>query len=214
MTTDFAKITTDELQSPWSFFAYRACWVTMRLIQWVKFSIQAQGHQYIPKRRGAEHSFIIASNHTSNWDPPQLAMALGPRWPISFMAKRELFKHPVVAWLFHRIGTFSVNRQKMEKATLKSAKAVLAAKGWTLGIFPEGTRSEDGSVGSVKKGVAFFAKSSKRPVLPVGIARDAKQVRITFGPIVRLEEGEDLDAFGDRLQAVISELAVASQARL
>jgi 1-acyl-sn-glycerol-3-phosphate acyltransferase len=96
---------------------------------------------------------------------------------------------------------------------------VLATPGWALGLFPEGTRSQDGELRSLKKGVAYFAQRSQCPVLPVGLARSAQSgtkpaVRFVLGAPLNLQPGEALDAFAERLQEAMGALVKTAQAQL
>ncbi|MEB3287583.1 MAG: lysophospholipid acyltransferase family protein [Vampirovibrionales bacterium] len=116
-------------------------------------------------------NYIAASNHTSDLDPPVMSVALRFR-PISYMAKQELFDASFLGSLYYRsIGSFSVNREKLELATIKSSLTVLKHPGWILGIFPEGTRNREGKVGEAKRGVAYIAKTAKVGILPMAVMR-------------------------------------------
>ncbi|MCK7484536.1 MAG: 1-acyl-sn-glycerol-3-phosphate acyltransferase [Bacillus subtilis] len=113
-----------------------------------------------------DKSILIAANHLSNFDP--VIVSLAAKRPISFMAKEELFHVPVLSQLIQLLNAFSVNREKLEIATIKSAKSVLTTN-WLLGIFPEGTRIKTGKVGSVHKGFGYLAKAANSDILPLGI---------------------------------------------
>ncbi|MEB3206694.1 MAG: lysophospholipid acyltransferase family protein [Vampirovibrionales bacterium] len=116
---------------------------------------------------------ILVANHTSNWDPPLVSSAVWPH-PVSYMAKAELFTNPLISWYFRKTGAFLVNRQKLETATIRSAKTVLSQPGWFLGMFPEGTRAKTDlpeGVQPFKRGVSFIARLTKADVVPIGIVR-------------------------------------------
>ena len=85
------------------------------------------------------------------------------------MAKEELFHVPVLFLLFFNfLGAFSVNREKLEIATIRSAKAALTTS-WLLGIFPEGTRIKGGKIGNINKGFGYLAKATQSEIVPIGI---------------------------------------------
>jgi 1-acyl-sn-glycerol-3-phosphate acyltransferase len=85
------------------------------------------------------------------------------------MGKKELFVYPFAAF-FYFIGTFPVDRQGDSRAGLRTALNFLA-RGWTLGIFPEGThRTGEGSRGA-KSGTVLLAVRAGAPVLPVFIGK-------------------------------------------
>ena len=118
----------------------------------------------------APPQFMIVANHQAYADIPLLVSALPLGLCTAFMAKKELFEKEGLRWLFQHSGTFAVNREKLEKATLHTVKAAQQAKGWAQVLFPQGTRSPNGLVEDMKEGAAFFAKMGKVPVLVVGIA--------------------------------------------
>ena len=116
-------------------------------------------------------------NHLSNLDPPVVSAALDIH--IAYMAKEELYRNWFFRWLILSLGAFSVNRKKIEKGTIKTAKEVIS-KGWCLGVFLEGTRSKTpGILGMPNLGPAYFANLVDVPILPVGITCSNKM----FGPI-------------------------------
>ena len=66
----------------------------------VLFRAKTYGKEHLP----AEGPVILAANHMSNWDPPLLATFL-PR-PVSYMAKIELFEHPIFGAAIRRCNAF------------------------------------------------------------------------------------------------------------
>lgn len=128
----------------------------------ILFKVEVNGRENIP-----EKSIIVAANHTSWFDP--VILSLGMSKPVAFMAKEELFHVPVLSQIIQILGAFSVNREKLEIATIKSAKNALSVDGWFLGIFPEGTRVRTGKLGEIHKGFGYLAKATKSEILPMGI---------------------------------------------
>ncbi len=113
-------------------------------------------------------SYIFAANHSSMFDIPILLAAL----PIQFrwLAKKELFSIPIFGWAMKRVGYIPVDRSNQMKA-YKSllVAATKVSKGVSIIIFPEGTRSIDGSLGQFKPGGFILAIKAQRPVIPVSI---------------------------------------------
>ncbi|MBX9723983.1 MAG: 1-acyl-sn-glycerol-3-phosphate acyltransferase [Candidatus Obscuribacterales bacterium] len=110
---------------------------------------------------------VFVSNHLSNWDPPMVSRVTDR--PVSFLAKKELFSDKFFRNLVLTYGAISIDRDKPEKSTFKAVKEMLS-KGWCLGLFIEGTRSKTpGILGQPQMGPAYFAKSNKLPVVPIGI---------------------------------------------
>lgn len=167
-----------------------------------KYRLTIEGKENIPKGSG----YIVAANHMSNLDPPLVSVAM--RWTnIAYMAKSELYETPFSAWFFHHVGTFAVNRQKMEISTIKSAKEVLKSS-WPLGMFPEGTRNKDATgIKELKKGVAFISKAANVPVLPVGLSHapdDHRKVTVRFGKLI--EPKATVEEMSAALQQALLEL--------
>lgn len=113
---------------------------------------------------------IVAANHASALDPVLLTGYLAPAIgrPIHWMAKQELAHDPLLGPILRGYGGFTVRRGALDTEAFRTAKAVLDA-GRVLAVFPEGTRSRDGSLQPAKPGVALLALRSGAPILPVGI---------------------------------------------
>ena len=124
---------------------------------------RVEGRKNVPR----SGPVIIVSNHLHNADPPVLGAALARR-RIRFMAKIELFRMPggIIPKLW---GAFPVRREEMDREALRSALAVLR-NGEVLGMFPEGTRSRTGQLGTPHRGTATLALRTGTTVVPCAIA--------------------------------------------
>jgi 1-acyl-sn-glycerol-3-phosphate acyltransferase len=115
----------------------------------------------------AQGPVVICANHISWWDPILVANAIGR--PIHFMAKVELFRNPVFAFIMRRVNAFPVDRGKPDLSAIRDSIDVLQS-GKALGIFPEGTRLKDkGVLGEMHPGAALVALRTGSPVVPVAI---------------------------------------------
>lgn len=110
--------------------------------------------------------FILASNHISNLDPPILGISTRRR--LHFMAKIELFKHPLVGWWLRQLWAFPVKRGQGDMGALKETLRILK-RGNPVLIFPEGTRRQAGEELRAQPGAGFIAIKAKVPVVPVFI---------------------------------------------
>jgi len=117
--------------------------------------------------------FIAAANHKSMLDIPIL-MAVLPRRP-SIMAKDSLYfrgSH----WFWRWGDAIPVRRDGMDRKALRAAAERLQ-QGIPFGIFPEGTRVREGSLGTGKAGAGMIALRSQAPVLPVAFTGTANILR-------------------------------------
>lgn len=144
--------------------------------------------EYLPKNG----KVIVCSNHLALKDPFFLAVSLNRQ--ICFMAKVELFKNKVLAYLIRSLGGFPVNRGKGDSAALETAKNILNDDR-ILGIFIEGTRSKDGNFLKPKSGVSILSYATGAPILPVcitcpsgGKPRLFKRVIVSFGELIHPSE--------------------------
>jgi glycerol-3-phosphate dehydrogenase (NAD(P)+) len=120
------------------------------------------GREYVPD----EGPVIIASNHRSFLDPFMIGTMA--RRPMYYVAKRELFCHPVVTWLLSALGAFPVDRGAGDATMIETAKSILARGGIVL-MFPEGTRTRPGPLATPKRGVGRLALETGAPVVPIAI---------------------------------------------
>ena len=111
-------------------------------------------------------SLIVASNHASFWDPMILGAAFDR--PLHFMARKTLFDVPLFNWLIRQNNAFPLDREGDSREALRVFGEKLDA-GQAVVMFPEGTRSRDGFLGTVRPGVGMLAFRNSTPVLPVYI---------------------------------------------
>ena len=140
-------------------------WLTRAIIQpffHLYFRLSRIGREHIPE----SGPVIFASNHRSFLDP--FILGVCSRRPVYYIAKREIFANPFVAWFVGSLGAFPVNRGAGDGDMLDTAKAILERGGCVL-IFPEGTRTRPGALGRPKRGVGRLALETGAPVVPVAM---------------------------------------------
>jgi 1-acyl-sn-glycerol-3-phosphate acyltransferase len=152
-------------------YVFFALWI--RLV----YGLRIAGNEHVPRSGGC----IIASNHFSGWDPPVVGVAAAPR-QVHFMAKRELFASPFLAWVLRSVMAFPVDRTANDIGAVKEALRRLKA-GHAVGIFFEGTRHADAK--AVMGGAAFLAQRAAVPIVPAAIWREGRRFRVAFGPPLR-----------------------------
>lgn len=171
--------------------------------------LEVEGLEHIDRSR----RYLITANHNSLFDIPAL-MATLPL-DVKYFAKRELARVPVFGPMLVLCRHVLVNRESRRGAVqaLDAAKKTLAR--WSLGIFPEGTRSTDGKVHQFKTGGLTLAAEAGVPVLPVAIEGTGRllpkgalavrrgTIRIKVFPPVPPEEARDRKQLAERLETTI-----------
>lgn len=114
-------------------------------------------------------SYVVVANHLSTLDI--MACFLTVRLPIRYLAKKELFKIPILAQGMRAVGIIEVDRSAHSSihAQVNRQSQELITKGRSLIIFPEGTRPRNGALDPFKKGAFTMAIASGLPVLPMTI---------------------------------------------
>lgn len=138
---------------------------------WARSILRASGVRVAVsgiERIAPGRAHIFMANHSGNYDIPVLLAHLPAefRW----VAKTELFRIPVFGRAMHAIGCIPIDRSDRESAfgSLHRAGGVLAS-GTSIMMFPEGTRSVDGTLLPFKKGGFMLALASGVPIVPVAL---------------------------------------------
>jgi len=129
---------------------------------------------------------VVVANHGSHLDPPLLGHALGR--PVSFMAKAELFRIPILGRVIRACGAYPVKRGASDREAIRTATARLN-EGWAIGVFLDGTRQSDGRVNQPMPGAALLAARSGAALLPVAILNSHRALGVgrNLPRLVRLE---------------------------
>lgn len=191
-------------------------WVVLQsfLHAWfrVEFDFEAYGVGNVP----ASGPALLASNHQSFLDPPALGIELTR--PVSFMAKSELFENKYFSWLIRNLHSFPVKQGKGDRAAIMETVRRLQ-ENCLVGIFVEGTRTDDGEISPLGGGTALVVRKAKVPLVPVVIDGSFEAwphtrklprpgvVRVMYGPALKLWElpaGEVTEV----LEGVLKEMLV------
>lgn len=146
-------------------------WYFVYPVMKLLFFFKVNGKENFPK----DGPCIVCSNHMSYADPPLLAMIQHRQ--IFFMAKSELFKNPLFAWLIRTLGAFPVQRGAGDGKAINEGENIIR-KGGILGIFIEGTRSKTGELLRPKSGAAIVAQQMQVPVVPICITPKKQKIRV------------------------------------
>src|SRR5919109_2075982 len=163
----------------------------------VYFRLRRLGTEHVP-----EGGVILASNHRSFLDPFAIGCCIGR--PIYFVAKRELFKNPILGWLLNCLGAFPIRRGQSDEESMATALALLEREQAVV-IFPEGTRIRTGSLARPKRGVGRLALQSGKPVVPIAVTNSERvrsgwrikpvKVHIRCGPALTFPRVEEPSPF-------------------
>ena len=119
-----------------------------------------------PERVPLTGPVILASNHATFLDPPLIGS--GVKRDINYMARKSLFRYPVVGWVLRHWGVVPVDR---EGGGARGLKAILGRllDGGAIILFPEGTRTRDGKLQPARSGIGLTVIKSTAPVVPVRV---------------------------------------------
>lgn len=120
------------------------------------------GAENVPQR-GA---LIIVANHASDFDPPIVSNCVCR--PVSYMAKEELFRVPLLKQAIRAYGAYPVKRGSADRSAIRAALQQLE-NGWAVGVFLQGTRTLDARIPAPKLGAAMLAAKTQSPLLPVSL---------------------------------------------
>jgi 1-acyl-sn-glycerol-3-phosphate acyltransferase len=167
---------------------------------------------YRLRARGLEHlpggGFVLAANHTSNFDPWPLGIPLLPDRQLRFMAKAELF-NPVLTPILRAGGAFKVRRGEGDVEAMRTA-VELVRGGEIVVMFPEGTRQRKGLVkrhqARPHTGAARIALAAGAPLVPAAIGGTDRllrlgPLRVAYGPPLDLS---DLDGRDNKTSANVA----------
>ena len=147
---------------------------------WAKYILFFTGVKYSIKGLSSldkNSNYIFAGNHTSVFDIP-LAFATLPFWLVP-IAKVELRSAFVLGWVMNTAGHIWVDRKNTDSAlkSLESAKKSLKDMPRSILLFPEGTRTRDGSLAPFKPGGLLLAVDTDTPIVPIAFIGTHEMLR-------------------------------------
>lgn len=197
-----------------------------RYIRSLFFTIITLALSYIEKIHihQAEHlpqqPVIFIANHSSHLDGPTLLRALLPKKEkiVIVVAKDYFFKNSISSFLIRLcFNALPLDRQGSVENSIKTIGSYVD-KGYSVIIFPEGTRSPDGSLQEFKAGIGYIAKEMRTPVVPMyiqgtyALLPKGKKlpkkgaVHLYFGKNILFSEKESYESISNKLHTKIQEL--------
>ena len=146
-------------------------YVYNKVSKWAGYVIKSTGSKvnvYGLENLPEDGAMLFVSNHQSNFDIPLLLSAIPV--PKGFIAKKELENVPFITkWMKH-IKCLFMDRDDMKQSMQIIIEGIKQLKeGYSMVIFPEGTRSKGGPMGEFKAGSFKLATKAKVPVVPLTI---------------------------------------------
>lgn len=174
------------------------------------------------KLQGLTGPFIVVSNHASHLDAPLILGAL-PRKLARYIAAGAAADYFFDVWWRKGLTSLFFNAFPVDRTGLRGRKGLatsLLDDGVPLLLFPEGTRSRTGEMGTFKPGAAALCISRDVPCVPVGILganeampygnkwpeRGRPPIYLVFGEPMRAEDGESASEFSDRIAKEVNGL--------
>lgn len=207
MSTKFSTKTPKNFNIWRKIFQYIACNLVITNIVRCKYNLlKTEGLDNIDKSK----KYIVASNHVTGFDPFLVAAQL--RMTTAYMAKKQLFETFWSMLLMDWCGAFAVDRNKVDVSTIKTALSVQKTS-WHLGLFPQGTRCNNGKMENITKGFASIAKKMKADILPVAIivkerpGSKKKDFQIKVEKPIPFDVNENIDVTVEKWATAVSNLA-------
>jgi len=117
-----------------------------------------------PEKLIEEGPALICANHVSFFDPPLISVSF--QQEIHFLARRTLYSNPAARWIFPRVNVTPIDQDRASMAGLKTAIRLLL-EGHRVLIFPEGSRSADGTIQPAAGGAGLVVAKTRVPVVPI-----------------------------------------------
>lgn len=140
------------------------------------------GRGRVPRR-----GFMIVTNHASLFDIPAI-MAVFP--DVAWLGRDHLLQVPLFGHLLKRMNYVGIGKDTTSSVRRILRQAVAGTSRFNIAVFPEGTRTLDGSLGEFKRGFVHILRAAELDLLPVrlkGMLELKPKDRFTIHPWVRLE---------------------------
>jgi 1-acyl-sn-glycerol-3-phosphate acyltransferase len=196
----------------------------LKAVVWTQTAPVVEGTAYLDELRGPA---VFVANHSSHLDTPLILGSLPPRFAnrVAVGAAADYFfdvrwRAITTALLFN---AFPVERYRSRR--LRSLAAELVDDGWSLLLYPEGTRSEDGWMNPFRVGAAHLCVAKALPVVPIALSgsyaamprgrswpeRGRPRVAIRYGRPLYPAEGEKAGDFRRRMAEAVVRLAAEEE---
>lgn len=167
-------------------------------------------------------SYVFVSNHRSYLDTAALFRYAGKR--IGLVAKKELLKAPVLGQGMGFVNIIAIDRTNPERAlqSMERARYVME-RGYSFGVFAEGTRAMPGELLPFKKGAFHLALQTRAPIIPVAIKNTdwmmGKRTGVAYPGTIEIVLGRPVETDGKNEKDIsqlleLTRSSIAQQLRL
>jgi 1-acyl-sn-glycerol-3-phosphate acyltransferase len=171
---------------------WKCAQVIARIGTTMLFDFKTYGRENVPPKGGV----LLLANHQSYLDPVLVSVHLSR--PVSFLARSNLFENPYFGRFIRLLHAFPVRLGEGDVGAVKEMIRQLNA-GNVVNVYPEGSRTNDGEIGPIEKGVALVIRKADAAVVPVVIDGSFRSwrkgskifrphpIRVIYGPPLELE---------------------------
>lgn len=142
---------------------YNAAYALAALLVGLLYPVRLSGLRSVPRSGG----MLVVSNHQGYLDPIAIGLSL-PRKG-SYLARASLFSFPPFGWFLGCLNAIRLDRDGVAKEGIRTSLRVLG-EGGALVLWPEGTRTYDGSVGELRPGILLLFRRTNAPIVVAGIS--------------------------------------------
>ncbi|WP_056938538.1 1-acyl-sn-glycerol-3-phosphate acyltransferase [Paucilactobacillus suebicus] len=172
------------------------------IIRALLFIINGKPH-YLNRENLPKGNYILVGPHRTWFDPVYYALAASPK-KFSFMAKKELFKNPIIRFILNHVNGYPVDRDNPGPSVIKKPVRLLRNSDLSTIIFPSGSRYSD----DLKGGAVVIAKMANVPIIPTVYQGplsfkalfSRQQTTVAFGEPINIDRKMKLS---DENQAVV-----------
>jgi 1-acyl-sn-glycerol-3-phosphate acyltransferase len=151
------------MDSPWFQLWHECLYLPYHLVFTLGFSFRRQGTRHMPPTGPA----LLVANHQSFLDP--VIIGLAARRPLTYVARKTLFRNPYFAFVIRSLNAIPIDQDGIGKEGIRIILDQLG-RGRPVVIFPEGSRTDTGTMLPLRPGVHLLIKRTQAPIVPVGIA--------------------------------------------
>ncbi|MEQ1905289.1 MAG: lysophospholipid acyltransferase family protein [Pirellulaceae bacterium] len=140
----------------------------MRKLLWLLFKIFYRYEIYGRKNFPESGAGLICSNHQSHLDPMLVGTTCTKR--MNFLGKKDLFRVPLLGPLIRFLDAIPIDREGILSISGIKETLTRLRRGELVLMFPEGTRTPDGTLQQILPGISALARRSRAPIVPVGVS--------------------------------------------